>query len=88
MNSTGNPAAAGATPAKAAATAPAAGSYASPAALLRRGLWLEYVTLGWNVVGCWIVLAAAGLARSVALAGFGLDSAIEIFASEIGRAHV
>jgi divalent metal cation (Fe/Co/Zn/Cd) transporter len=52
-------------------------------ALLQRGLWLEYATLGWNVVGCGIVLAAAWLARSVALAGFGLDSAIEIFASVV-----
>ncbi|MCA1725362.1 MAG: cation transporter [Thermomicrobia bacterium] len=52
-------------------------------ALLRRGLRLEYATLGWNVVGVGIVLAAAIAARSVALAGFGLDSLIEIFASVI-----
>ena len=51
------------------------------ARLLRRGLRLEYTTLGWNVVGCVIVLIAAWNARSVALAGFGLDSVIEIFAS-------
>jgi divalent metal cation (Fe/Co/Zn/Cd) transporter len=59
----------------------------SPAAqrarLLRRGLRLEYTTLGWNVVGCVIVLVAAWQARSVALAGFGLDSVIEIFASVV-----
>jgi hypothetical protein len=48
--------------------------------LLRRGLLLEYLTLGWNVVGVVIVLTAAYNARSVALAGFGLDSLIEIFA--------
>jgi divalent metal cation (Fe/Co/Zn/Cd) transporter len=53
------------------------------AALLRRGLLLEYTTLGWNVVGTVIVIAAAVQARSVALAGFGLDSLIEIFASTI-----
>ncbi len=53
------------------------------AALRRRGLLLEYVTLAWNVVGCWIVLGAAYAARSVALAGFGIDSVIEIFASVI-----
>jgi divalent metal cation (Fe/Co/Zn/Cd) transporter len=52
-------------------------------ALLRRGLRLEYATLGWNVVGVGIVIAAAIAARSVALAGFGLDSVIEIFASVI-----
>ena len=51
--------------------------------LLRRGLYLEYATLGWNVVGVVIVAMAALAARSVALAGFGLDSLIEIFASVI-----
>ncbi len=51
--------------------------------LVRRGLRLEYATLGWNVVGSAVVLAAALLARSVALAGFGLDSLIEIVASLI-----
>lgn len=50
-------------------------------ALLRRGLRLEYATLGWNVAGTVIVLTAAIQAGSAALAGFGLDSAIEIFAS-------
>jgi divalent metal cation (Fe/Co/Zn/Cd) transporter len=50
-------------------------------ALLARGLLLEYATLGWNVVGSVVVLAAAVVARSIALAGFGLDSLIEIVAS-------
>jgi divalent metal cation (Fe/Co/Zn/Cd) transporter len=53
------------------------------ASLLWRGLWLEYTTLGWNVVGTIIVLIAAVRAGSAALAGFGLDSAIEIFASVV-----
>lgn len=51
--------------------------------LLERGLWLEYATLGWNVIGTIIILAAAARAGSAALAGFGLDSAIEIFASVV-----
>ena len=51
--------------------------------LLRRGLRLEYATLAWNVVGAVLVLAAAVAARSVALAGFGLDSLIEIVASAV-----
>lgn len=52
-------------------------------ALLRHGFALEYITLGWNVVGI-VVLALAALgARSVALAGFGLDSLIEIGASTV-----
>jgi divalent metal cation (Fe/Co/Zn/Cd) transporter len=50
---------------------------------IRSGLLLEYITLGWNVVGSVIVIVAAIAARSVALAGFGLDSLIEIFASVI-----
>ncbi len=51
--------------------------------LLRRGLRLEYATLAWNVVGSVLVLVAAVQARSVALAGFGLDSLIEILASVV-----
>lgn len=51
--------------------------------LLKRGLYLEYTTLGWNVVGVVVVAIAAIAARSVALAGFGLDSLIEIFASVV-----
>jgi hypothetical protein len=46
-------------------------------ALLRRGFALEYVTLGWNVAGIAVLAVAAISARSVALAGFGLDSLIE-----------
>lgn len=60
-------------------TAPATASAAR--SLLRRGLRLEYATLGWNVVGSAVVLLAAVDARSDALAGFGIDSLIEIVAS-------
>jgi divalent metal cation (Fe/Co/Zn/Cd) transporter len=55
---------------------------------LRRGLQLEYLTLGWNVVGSVVVLVAAIAAHSVALAGFGLDSLIEIFASVVVVWHL
>ncbi|OBJ22659.1 cation transporter [Mycobacterium sp. 1245801.1] len=51
--------------------------------LLRRGFALEYATLAWNVVGIVILASAAIAARSVALAGFGLDSLIEIGASSV-----
>jgi divalent metal cation (Fe/Co/Zn/Cd) transporter len=51
--------------------------------LLRRGFALEYVTLGWNVAGIVVLAIAAVAARSVALAGFGLDSLIEIGASTV-----
>ncbi|GAB2713870.1 cation transporter [Kitasatospora kifunensis] len=51
--------------------------------LLRRGFALEYATLGWNVIGIVVLAVAAISARSVALAGFGLDSLIEIGASTV-----
>jgi len=57
------------------------GARSAERTLLRRGLRLEYLTLGWNVVGTVVVTLAALAARSIALAGFGLDSLIEIFAS-------
>ncbi|MET3721957.1 MULTISPECIES: hypothetical protein [unclassified Arthrobacter] len=53
----------------------------STGVLQRRGLRLEYATLGWNVIGLAVLAAAAVQAGSPALAGFGLDSLIEIFAS-------
>jgi hypothetical protein len=51
--------------------------------LLRRGLALEYVTLAWNAAGIVVLAVSAAAARSVALAGFGLDSLIEIGASTV-----
>jgi divalent metal cation (Fe/Co/Zn/Cd) transporter len=54
-----------------------------PAALLRRGRILEGTTLGWNVAGLAVLASAAFRAHSVALAGFGLDSLIEIGASTV-----
>jgi divalent metal cation (Fe/Co/Zn/Cd) transporter len=50
---------------------------------LKRGRRLEAATLSWNVVGVAILVYAAFVARSVALAGFGLDSVIEIGASTV-----
>jgi divalent metal cation (Fe/Co/Zn/Cd) transporter len=51
--------------------------------LLRRAFVLEYATLGWNVVGVMVLSYTALAAHSVALAGFGLDSLIEIGASTV-----
>jgi hypothetical protein len=51
--------------------------------LLRRGFALEFATLGWNMIGVAVLAIAAIAARSVALAGFGLDSLIEIGASTV-----
>jgi divalent metal cation (Fe/Co/Zn/Cd) transporter len=46
-------------------------------------LVLEYLTLSWNVVGVVVLGVAAVSADSVALAGFGVDSLIEIVASAV-----
>jgi len=51
--------------------------------LLSRGLRLEYATLAWNVVGTPLMIFTGVKAGSTALAGFGLDSLIEIFASVV-----
>jgi divalent metal cation (Fe/Co/Zn/Cd) transporter len=64
-------------------TPPTAASSRRRAQLRRRGLRLEYLTLGWNVLEVGFVAAAAVAARSVALGGFALDSCIEIFASVV-----
>src|SRR5215510_8198362 len=58
-------------------------SDAARARLLRRGFSLEYATLGWNVVGIVVLAITAWTASSVALAGFALDSLIEIGASVV-----
>lgn len=58
-------------------------THTEAARLLRRGFLLEYTTLAWNVVGIVVLAVAAISARSVALAGFGLDSLIEIGASTV-----
>lgn len=47
------------------------------ARLLRRGLWLEYLTVGWNVIEGLIAIGAGMAAGSVALIGFGIDSFVE-----------
>jgi hypothetical protein len=60
-----------------------AGDDPGRATLLRRGFALEYATLSWNVAGLVVLAIAALSARSVALAGFGLDSLIEIGASTV-----
>lgn len=53
------------------------------ARLLRRGIALEWITLVWNIVGVALLAWFAITARSTALAGFGLDSLIEIGASTV-----
>jgi hypothetical protein len=42
-------------------------------------------TLGWNVVGIVVLAVSAASARSIALAGFGVDSRICVKAVKINR---
>jgi divalent metal cation (Fe/Co/Zn/Cd) transporter len=56
---------------------------AQVARLRRRGLGLEWVTLGWNVIGVVVLLFVVARTASVALLGFGLDSLVEIGASTV-----
>jgi Cation efflux family len=45
--------------------------------LLRRAIRLEWLTIGWNIVEGIVAVGAGLLARSIALVGFGVDSAVE-----------
>jgi divalent metal cation (Fe/Co/Zn/Cd) transporter len=49
----------------------------------RRGILLEFMTLAWNAVGVIVLAYLAVASSSVALAGFGIDSLIEIGASTV-----
>lgn len=55
------------------------------AALVRRGLLLNYASIAYNVVEALVALVAGLLAGSVALVSFGLDSVIEVTASGAGQ---
>lgn len=50
---------------------------ATRAHLLARGLRLEYLTVGWNIVEGLIAVGAGIAAGSIALIGFGVDSFVE-----------
>jgi divalent metal cation (Fe/Co/Zn/Cd) transporter len=47
------------------------------AGVVRRGLHLEYFTLGYNCIEAAVALASGVVASSIALIGFGIDSLIE-----------
>lgn len=51
--------------------------------LRRRGVRLEWVTNGWNVMEVIVTVSLGLQARSLALVAFGLDSVVEIFASSV-----
>lgn len=54
-------------------------------ALVRRGLWLNYLTIGYNTIEAVVALTAGLVAGSVALIGFGVDSVIEVSASLVAQ---
>jgi cation diffusion facilitator family transporter len=49
--------------------------------LQRRGMLLEWFTVTWNVGEAAVAITAGVVAGSVALVGFGIDSAIEVVAA-------
>ncbi len=48
------------------------------AAVVRRGRWLEILTVAWNSMEAFVSIGAGLIAGSTALVGFGLDSLIEV----------
>ena len=56
--------------------------------LRRRGMWLLWATIAWNVTEGAITIALGLAAGSIALTAFGLDSMIEVFASLVVIWHV
>jgi divalent metal cation (Fe/Co/Zn/Cd) transporter len=52
-------------------------------ATVRRGRWLEYLTLAWNSLEAVAAIASGLIAGSIALVGFGLDSVIECFSGSV-----
>jgi divalent metal cation (Fe/Co/Zn/Cd) transporter len=49
--------------------------------LHRQALWLEYFTVGWNVIEAVVAIGAGLIAGSVALVGFGIDSGVEVISA-------
>lgn len=49
--------------------------------LHRRGVRLEWFTVGWNLVEALVAVSAGVVAGSIALLGFGVDSGIEVVAA-------
>jgi len=56
---------------------------ATRAQLLSRGLRLEYLTVGWNIVEGLIAVGAGVVAGSIALIGFGVDSFVEVISGAV-----
>lgn len=50
---------------------------------LRRGLRLEYLTVGWNILEGLVAVGAGLAAGSIALIGFGVDSFVETISGAV-----
>lgn len=44
---------------------------------LQRGILLEYLTVGWNIIEGFVAVSSGAVSGSIALIGFGVDSFIE-----------
>ncbi len=53
------------------------------ATLVRRGLALAWFIVVWDVIEGVVAVTAGLAADSIALVGFGIDSAIEVFAASV-----
>lgn len=56
--------------------------------LHRRGMWLEYGTIAWNIGEAFLTISLGLAATSLALIGFGSVSIIEVFASGVVVWHM
>lgn len=54
----------------------------------KRAMRLEYATIGWNAAEMLISIGLGIAARSLALVAFGLDTAVELFASGVVVWHL
>lgn len=45
--------------------------------LYKKGLFLEYFTVGYNIIEAFVSIVFGSIANSIALIGFGLDSIVE-----------
>ncbi len=55
----------------------------SNSTLARRGLGIEYVTLGWTALEAIVAIVSGVIAASIALTAFGIDSGIELISAGI-----
>jgi divalent metal cation (Fe/Co/Zn/Cd) transporter len=49
----------------------------------KKALWLEYITIGWNIIEGAVSIIIGLLTGSVSLFAYGLESSIEVFSSGV-----